>query len=66
VLSPVGSPGARSQILVLTLGSAERNEACVRALLAAGVVVALRAGNVRVAPNFFNTEAEIERLVELL
>jgi len=66
VLSPVGLPGARSQILVLTLGSAERNEACVRALLAAGVVVALRAGNVRVAPNFFNTEAEIERLVELL
>jgi selenocysteine lyase/cysteine desulfurase len=66
VLSPISSPGARSQIVVLTLGSAERNEAAVRALLAAGVVVALRAGNVRVAPNFFNEEAEIERLLELL
>ena len=66
ILSPVGSERERSQILVLTLGSAERNEACVRALLAAGVVVALRAGNVRIAPNFFNEEAEIERLLKLL
>lgn len=66
VLSPVGSEGERSQIVVVTLGSAARNEDCVRALLAAGVVVALRAGNVRIAPNFFNEEAEIERLLELL
>jgi selenocysteine lyase/cysteine desulfurase len=66
VLSPVGTAGGRSQILVVTLGSAERNEACVRALLAAGVVVALRAGNVRVAPNFFNEEEEIDRLLSLL
>ena len=66
VLSPVAAAGGRSQIVVVTLGSAERNEACVRALLAAGVVVALRAGNVRVAPNFFNSEEEIDRLLELL
>lgn len=66
VLSPVGSEGVRSQILVVTLGSAERNEACGRALLAEGVVVALRAGNVRIAPNFYNSEGEIDRLLELL
>jgi len=65
VLSPVGAEGGRSQIVVVTLGSAERNEACVRALLAAGVVVSLRAGNVRVSPNFFNEEGEIDRLLEL-
>ena len=66
VLSPVRTEGERSAIVVVTLGSAERNEACVRGLAAAGVVVALRAGNVRIAPNFFNSEEEIERLLEHL
>jgi len=66
VLSPVAAEGGRSQIVVVTLGGAAANEACVRGLLAAGVVVALRAGNVRIAPNFFNEEAEIDMLLELL
>ena len=66
LLSPTATLGVRSQILVVTLGSAEANSQCVARLLEAGIVVALRAGNVRISPNFFNTEEEIAGLLALL
>jgi cysteine desulfurase/selenocysteine lyase len=66
VLSPVRAEGERSAIVAVTLGSAERNEACVKGLAAAGVVVALRGGVVRIAVNFFNSEEDIGRLLEHL
>jgi len=38
----------------------------VREELAAGVKVSIRAGGVRVACHFFNTEEDLERLLEAL
>jgi cysteine desulfurase/selenocysteine lyase len=66
LLSPVKTVGERSQIVVVTLGSPERNSECVARLLEAGVVVALRGGNIRISPNFYNNEEEVARLLELL
>ncbi|ALM86313.1 aminotransferase class V-fold PLP-dependent enzyme [Bordetella sp. N] len=40
--------------------------ACRAALLRAGVVTAAREGHVRVAPHFYNTDAEIETLLRTL
>ena len=66
LMTPVADAGARSQIVAITLGSAEANgELCAR-LLAGGVIVANRGATVRIAPNFFNTEEEIEKLLGLL
>jgi cysteine desulfurase/selenocysteine lyase len=66
LLSPVADPAARSQIVVVTAGSPERNRELCDKLLAQGVVVANRADSVRISPNFYNTEEEIARLLELL
>lgn len=56
----------RSAIIVFTLGSRERDTALVQKLEGMGIIVALRPRGVRVSPNFFNTEAEIGRLVDAL
>jgi cysteine desulfurase/selenocysteine lyase len=65
ILSP-REEGARSQIVVVTAGSVERNGELCAKLLAGGVVVANRGESVRISPNWFNSEAEIHRLLELL
>jgi selenocysteine lyase/cysteine desulfurase len=65
-MTPVADAGARSQIVAVTLGSAEANRELCERLLAKGVVVANRGETVRIAPNFFNTEEEIEKLLSLL
>ena len=66
LLSPAREEGGRSQIVVISLGSAERNSELCAKLLASGVVVANRGESVRIAPNFFNTEEEVNQLCELL
>eukprot|EP01063_Lacrimia_lanifica_P006497 TRINITY_DN13991_c0_g1_i1.p1 TRINITY_DN13991_c0_g1~~TRINITY_DN13991_c0_g1_i1.p1 ORF type:complete len:371 (+),score=144.98 TRINITY_DN13991_c0_g1_i1:46-1158(+) len=62
--TPLDDPSARSAILVATTGTAEGNaEVCAR-LKAAGVIVADRgAAGVRISPNFFNTEEEVDKLL---
>ena len=59
-------PARRSAIIVFTLGSLERDTALVQKLERMGIIVALRPLGVRVSPNFYNTEAEIGRLLDAL
>ncbi|HPH96107.1 MAG TPA: aminotransferase class V-fold PLP-dependent enzyme [Anaerolineaceae bacterium] len=66
LVSPVEKPEERSAILSITTGSDEGNKALFERLMAQNIIVALRGGRIRVSPNFFNTEAEIDRFLEAL
>jgi selenocysteine lyase/cysteine desulfurase len=66
IASPVDQISERSAILSLTVGSAQENQACYEKLLAQDIIVAPRDGRIRVSPNFFNTEAEIDRFLQAL
>jgi len=66
LLTPVATRGERSAIVALTTGSASGDQALLDRFAAAGVQVNLRSGSLRVSPNFFNTEAEIDRLLDRL
>ncbi|MBU0957087.1 MAG: aminotransferase, partial [Spirochaetes bacterium] len=56
----------RSAIVTCTSGNAGADKALVQQLADRNVIVALRDGRVRISPNFFNTEADIDQLVEEL
>ncbi len=66
VVSPVEKVGERSAIISFTMGSENANEECYETLKAQNIIVALRDGRIRVSPNFFNTEDEIDSFLELL
>lgn len=66
LLTPVATPGERSAIVALTIGNAAGDQAPYDRIAAAGVQVNLRSGSLRVSPNFFNTEAEIDHLLDCL
>jgi cysteine desulfurase/selenocysteine lyase len=66
IVSPVENINERSAIISFTMGSETANKACYKKLAEHKVSVALRGGQLRVSPNFFNTEEEIERFLELL
>jgi len=66
IVSPVETPAERSAIISFTLGSAQANRELCDRLQAQNIIVALRDGRIRVSPNFFNTEAEIDRLLQAL
>jgi len=66
IVSPVESLEERSGIIAFTLGSEEANRGCFEKLRANGVVVAPRDGRIRVSPNFFNNEDDIDRFLEQL
>lgn len=59
-------PARRSQVIVFTLGDNARDAALVDQLDAQGIIVALRPMGVRVSPHFYNTEADIARLLDAL
>lgn len=59
-------PARRSAIIVFTTGSSADDAALVKRLERARVVVALRPFGVRVSPHFYNTEADIGRLLDAL
>jgi len=63
IVSPWGE-GQRSGIVNFRLGPDP--EGLKNALLARGFFVRMRAGGVRVAPHFYNSEDEIDRLLEAL
>ena len=48
------------------MGSETADKTVQEKLKANNVVTALRDGRIRVSPNFFNTEDEIDRLLDLL
>jgi selenocysteine lyase/cysteine desulfurase len=65
VLSPREKPGERSSIV--TFRHPAHDSAKLQARLTeAGVVVSLREGAIRVSPHFYNSEDEIDRLLEAL
>jgi selenocysteine lyase/cysteine desulfurase len=66
VLSPVETPQERSAIIAFTEGSETADRALFDKLAKAKVQVSLRRGSLRVSPNFFNSEAEIDRLLNCL
>lgn len=66
ILSPVEKIEERSAIISFTLGSEAANTECHQKLKAQNILVALRSGSIRVSPNFFNTEDEIDRFIDAL
>lgn len=66
ILSPVDQPQERSAIISFSVGSSAENKAVSERLVAQGIVVALRDGRVRVSPNFYNSEDEIDRFLRAL
>jgi cysteine desulfurase/selenocysteine lyase len=66
IVSPVETVNERSAILAFTMGSAAANQKCCEKLRENSVIVTLRDSHIRVSPNFYNTEEEIERFLELL
>jgi selenocysteine lyase/cysteine desulfurase len=66
IASPVETISERSAIISFTMGSETANKNCHKKLTENNVLVALRDGQIRVSPNFYNTEEEVERFLELL
>jgi cysteine desulfurase/selenocysteine lyase len=67
VVSPIAEEAGRSAIVVVALGGAEEHDRLCARLCAGGVVVANRGdAGVRISVNFFNTEADVAKLLELL
>jgi cysteine desulfurase/selenocysteine lyase len=66
IVTPVENINERSAIISFTMGSETANNDCYKILRDNNVLVALRGGQIRVSPNFFNTEEEIDRFLDLL
>jgi len=64
IVSPVERREERSPIVSITLG--ERSGEAVEELTRKGIAVSLRRGLVRIALNFFNDFADIDRLLKVL
>jgi len=65
ITSPIAHRGERSGIICFDhprLAAAQ----LAQQLEAAGVIVSLRGGAIRVSPHFYNTEADLERLLAVL
>jgi cysteine desulfurase/selenocysteine lyase len=65
LVSPRQGPG-RSTLVVLGHHRPGRTEALHERLAAAGVDVALRRGRLRVSPHLYNTDADVDRALEVL
>jgi cysteine desulfurase/selenocysteine lyase len=59
-------PHYRSAVTVFTLGSRDRDAVIVQQLEEQGIMIALRPRGLRVSPHFYNTEAEVDRLLGAL
>ncbi len=64
VISPVARPEERSAILAFTLGDSAQDARLKAHLGDRGIQVALRGGRIRVSPNVYNSEAEVDRFLE--
>ena len=60
------TPEHRSQIMAFTSGDHTRDGELVEQLTRSNVAVTLRGRGVRVSPYFYNSEDDIERLLEAL
>lgn len=59
-------PVHRGAVIVFTLGSRERDAAMAQQLEEQGIMIALRPLGMRASPHFYNTEADIDRLLAAL
>jgi len=66
IQSPMASEAERSSILSFSAGDPEANKALVARLEERGILISFRGGRCRFSPNFFNTEAEIDRFAAAL
>lgn len=66
IATPARHPDERSAIVSFSAGSPEANQALSERLAARDIIVSLRGGRIRVSPSFYNTEEEIDRLLEAL
>jgi cysteine desulfurase / selenocysteine lyase len=65
LVSPRAGPG-RSTLVVLGHRQPDRTPGLCQRLAAAGIDVAFRRGQLRVSPHLYNTEADIDRALEVL
>ncbi|HOX91533.1 MAG TPA: hypothetical protein PLC54_01325, partial [Spirochaetales bacterium] len=63
VLSPHNKESERSAIVVADSGDAQRNKAIHQTLLDEAIITTFRAGVLRISPNFYNTESEIDQFL---
>jgi selenocysteine lyase/cysteine desulfurase len=61
-----GAGAARSALVVFGDHQPDRNRALHETLAAAGVDAAFRRGRLRVSPHLYNTEADVDRALEVL
>jgi len=66
ITSPVDTPDERSAIVTFTLGSTEKNQGLIDKLAQNKIIVALRDGRIRISPNFYNSEEEIDTFLDQL
>lgn len=66
ITSPIQNQAERSAILTFTLGSTEANTELINKLKAKNIIVTLREGYIRISPNFFNNEDDIQRFFKIL
>jgi cysteine desulfurase/selenocysteine lyase len=66
IASPVETVQERSGIISFTLGSEHANKEMFEKLRANSIIVAPRDGRIRVSPNFFNDEDDIDRFLAQL
>lgn len=64
IISPIEYHDERSAIISFSVGDDNANERLVERLAEKRIIVALRDGRIRVSPNFFNTEDEIDMFLE--
>jgi selenocysteine lyase/cysteine desulfurase len=66
VVTPAARPEERSAIVTFTAASPDANRAIHARLSDLGIGISLRAGQCRVSPAFYNSEEEIDRLLDAL
>jgi selenocysteine lyase/cysteine desulfurase len=66
IVSPVERTDERSAIVLISAGDSEANRTLYKKLRSNNIVVSLRSEVIRVSPNFFNTEADIDVLLKQL
>lgn len=66
ILSPVSTPKERSAIVSFSVGSKEQNALLAERLERENVLVSFRGETIRVSPNFYNSEDDIDRFLSLL
>jgi selenocysteine lyase/cysteine desulfurase len=66
VVTPIRNREERTAIVHFNTGSLDTTKSLYEALKRENVLVTLQAENIRVSPNFFNTEKEIETFLDLV